>query len=523
MGARNGAAYLASIREKQPVVYLNGQKVADVTTHPVFTGPLATVMQQYDLQFDPRYQDICLYESPLTGDLVSTSFLIPRSREDVIKRRRHFKIRADHHFGTMGRTPDFMNAQTAGWELADKYYGDANPRLAGNARRYAEFARENDLFLTHVLVNPQIDRSKTSAAQEDPFLHLGKVSENADGIIVRGAKMLGTMAPLTEELLVTPFGGIAPGDDVYALTFALPTNAKGLSFICRESFSGGGRTQFDHPLSSRFEEMDCIAIFDDVLVPWDRVIIDGSPGSGAVFNNTPRDARLGTPVQTTARLLASFELMAGVAVRLADAIGITGFLHIQEKLGRLLTMLEQVQTAFYASDALAVELPDGYWAAWAGGLTPVNLLAGDMHAQFLDIINTLAGGGYFYSPTAADFDNPALRPLIDKYAKGRAGISAEERVKLFKLAWDLAGEGFGQRLRQYVNFYRGDPVRNLAGFYIGYNKDAISAVVDRALSGEPLSMPVPPVELSRTTARRQNTPGLTLSYPAGSHPNAAKT
>jgi aromatic ring hydroxylase len=119
-----------------------------------------------------------------------------------------------------------------------------------------------------MLINPQVDRSKTSAQQEDPFLHLGRVRETADGIVVRGAKMLGTMAPITEEVAVIPFGGVPPGDDAYALAFGIPTNAPGLKFICRETVAPLPRSRFDHPLSSRFEEMDCIAIFEDVLVPW---------------------------------------------------------------------------------------------------------------------------------------------------------------------------------------------------------------------------------------------------------------
>lgn len=522
MGARTGAEYLDSIRRNQPEVYLNGERVADVTTHPAFAGPAKTIAEQYDLQHDPRYRDICLYESPTTGELVSSSFMVARSREDLIKRRQHYKIRADHHFGTMGRAPDFMNALVTGWLFADDHYSAANPKYAGNARRYYEYCRDNDLFLTHVLVNPQIDRSRTSANQEDPFFHLGRVSETSEGIIIRGAKMLGTMAPLTEELLVTPFGGVAPGDDAYALVLSIPTNTPGVKFICRESFTGGDRTLFDHPLSSRFEEMDCIAIFDDVLVPWDRVVVDGSPGSGAVVNGMPPDPRAGTAIQTNSRLLASLELLAGVATRLADAIGITGFLHIQESLGRMLVLMEQVKVGYYASDAMAFERPDGYWVPYMAGVGASHLLAGKIHQEYVEIIHTLAGGGFFYAPTGADLENPELRVYIDKYVRGRPGVSAEERIKLFKLAWDLTGDAFGQRLRQYVKFYSGDPVRNTAGFYIGYDKAPLSDVVDRAFAGSAGEIPIPPRSVSVPPARRERPAGLTLSYPANSHPTAPK-
>lgn len=517
MGARTGQQYLENIRANQPEVYLNGERVADITTHPAFTGPIRSIMEQYDLQHDPTFRDICLYESPTTGDLVSTSFMAPRSRDEVVKRRRHFKARADLNFGTMGRAPDFMNSLVTSWQFADAYYSEKQPRHAGNAKRYYEYVRENDLYLTHVLVNPQIDRSRTSANQEDPFLHLGRVRETEAGVIVRGAKMLGTMAPLTEEMLVQPFGGVAPGDDAYALVFAIPNNTPGLKFICRESFSPGGRTLFDHPLSSRFEEMDCVAIFDDVLVPWDRIVVDGSEGSGAIVNGNAPDPRGGTIIQTASRNLACIEMMCGVAVRLADAVGIGGFLHIQEKLGLMLQHLEMVKAMFYGSDAMAVERPDGYWVAYAPGLAAFHMQAGALHAQFLEIINTLAGGGFFYAPSSGDFNNPDLRAYVDKYVRGRPGVSAEERVKLFKLAWDLSGEAFGQRLRQYVKFFSGDPVRNTAGYYLGYDKTELFSTVDRILAGPGAQAPAPPAT-PPPPVRREAPTTLTLSYPAASHP-----
>lgn len=444
---------------------------------------------------------------------------MPRSRDDLVKRRRHFKLRADHNFGLMGRAPDFMNAYVTGWGFAAGYYGQFKPAYGDNALRYYEHVRDNDLFLTHVLVNPQIDRSKTSANQEDPYFHLGRVRATPEGLVVRGAKMLATMAPLCEELLVAPYGGVAPGDDAYALAFAIPTKTAGLRFICREAFSGGERTQFDHPLSSRFEEMDCIAIFDGVLVPWDRVLVDGAPGSGAIVNGVQQDVRAGVLIQTSSRLLASLELFCGVATRLADAIGITGFLHIQEKLGQMLAQLESVRTAYLASDALGFADADGYWLPYGNGLAAAHLQAGAIHGLFVDIVQTLAGGGFFYAPSDADFKNPELRPDIDKFVRGRPGVNAEDRVRLFKLAWDLTGDAFGQRVRHYVRFYSGDPVRNTAGYYIGYDKAPLWDVVDRVFAGPGAPVPLPaagPVATSRPRPA-----GLAGNYPAGSHPTAA--
>ena len=147
----------------------------------------------------------------------------------------------------------------------------------------------------------------------------------------------------------------------------------------------------------------------------------------------------------------------------------------------MLSHLEIARTVFYGSEALAVEGPDGVWGSTALGPRAFHLQTMRIYRRFVEIVHILGGGGFFYAPTKADFDNPEERPYIDRYVRGRPGISAEERVRLFKLAWDVTGSGFAQRMAQYVTFYSGDPVRLTAAFYVGYDKDPLCDIVDRAL------------------------------------------
>ena len=490
MPARSGQAYVESLKKNTPTVYLGGRRIADVTAEPIFQEPIRAIAEQYDMQLDPAYRDVMTYVSPASGAPVSTSFLIPYSREDLVKKRKHFKLRADHNFGFMGRAPDFMNQFVTGWHLMADRFARGGARYGQNATRYYEYVREHDLFLTHMLVNPQIDRSKTSAQQEDPFLHLGRVRETADGIVLRGAKMLGTMAPITEEVAVIPFGGVPPGDDAYGLVFAVPTNTPGLSFICRETVSPLPRSRFDHPLSSRFEEMDCIAVFEDVLVPWDRVLVDGSPGAGEIINTLGADFGAILNMQTASRLLSQLEFFSGLAMKLADAIGITGFLHVQEKLGEMLSHMEVARAVFYGAEAMAQPGPGGVWLPGGHGLRAFHLQSGKIYSRFVEIVQTLAAGGFFYLPSEADLANAELRPMIDKFVRGRAGVSAEERIALFKLAWDVTGDTFAQRMQQYVRFYSGDPIRLTAGFWAQYDKQPLFDIVERAL-GRREGQPIP--------------------------------
>lgn len=517
MTARTGKQYLDSLRSNQPEVYLNGHRVADVTTEPVFAGPLASIMQQYDLSFDPRYHDVMTWDDPDSGQRESTAFIVPRTQEQLVQRRRHFKVRSDHNFGFMGRAPDFMNAIVTDFFLQRETFARADYRYGENMAAYYRHVRDNDLFLTHMLVNPQVDRSKSSSDQEDPFTHLGRVETNDQGIVVRGAKMLGTMAPLAEEVMVWPFGGVAAGDEAYAVAFGIPTNTKGLKFICRETVAPAGRNRFDHPLSSRFEEMDCIAVFEDVLVPWDKVLIDGGSDKARETCNVlrPRDGTVA--VQTATRMLSQLEFFCGLAMRLADSTGITNFLHIQEKLGELLIELELFRATYYGAEAMAAPGPNGVWAPNAMALAAAHLKAPRLYPRLVEIIEILAGGGFFYAPTEADMANPELRPLIDKYVKGRPGISAEDRISLFKLAWDVCGDGFGSRMNQYVKFYSGDPIRNWAGFYLAYPfKDTLFDIVERARGrGDDLDVALSPVNPTERPARRSEGGVLSGTYPSG--------
>jgi anthranilate 3-monooxygenase (FAD)/4-hydroxyphenylacetate 3-monooxygenase len=519
MPARSGAEYVEALKKGAPRVYLGGRRVSDVTVEPIFLEPIRAVAEQYDMQCDPAYREVMTYPSPTTGQPVSTSFLVPRSLEELRKKRKHFKLRADHNFGFMGRSPDFMNQFVTGWHLMADRFARAGALFGENATRYYEHVRERDLFLTHMLINPQIDRSKTSAQQEDPFLHLGRVRETSDGIVVRGAKMLGTMAPITEEVAVIPFGGVAPGDDAYALAFAIPSATPGLTFICRETVSPLPRSRFDHPLSSRFEEMDCIAVFEDVLVPWDRVMVDGRPGSAEIINTMGADYGALINLQTSARMLSQLEFFCGLAMQVADVIGITGFLHVQEKLGEMLSQMEIARAVFYGAEAMAQRLPSGVWVPGGHGLRAFHLQTGKVYSRFVEIVQTLVAGGFFYAPSKADLQSPEIRPLIDRYVRGRSGISAEDRVALFKLAWDATGEAFAQRMAQYVRFYSGDPIRLTAGFYAQYDKQPLLELVERALGrrdGVPL--PITPDDPGAPVPYQPDTRGMAGTYAATSLP-----
>jgi 4-hydroxyphenylacetate 3-monooxygenase oxygenase component len=474
MGIRSGAEYRERLKDGR-TIYVNGERVKDVTDYPPFQRIVGTLAALYDLQHVPAHQPILTYPSPKTGDLVSLSFLITETAGDVVRRIRAEEFRAEATFGLMGRLPDFMNALITDAAAAASFLAAREPRFGQNIVRYYEECREQDLCLTHTLVDPQIDRSKGPGQQADPEAALHRVRETERGIIVCGARMLSTLAPFSDEIWVGPFYPRKPGEESYALCFAIPIDTTGLKFICREPYDNG-RSSFDRPLTSRFDEEDALAIFDDVLVPWERVFINGDiEASNAFLVHGPGYALL----QATVRGIVKLRFLTGLACEVAEAIGRTAAPHVQAQLGELVAKVELGNGLLRAAaqDVVAARREGMSLRALAAALW---VFIPETQMRAAEIIRQLSGSGLILTPTERDFENLEIAPYLEKYLQGK-NLSARQRVQLFKLAWDMIGEQFGGRQLQYEWFYAGDPIFTRSRFYHSPAVDTYKALVDRLL------------------------------------------
>ena len=477
MGIRTGQEYRESLRDGR-TVYVNGERIKDITTYPPFHGIIDTMAGLYDLQPNPTHQPLLTYPSPTTSEPVSLSFLLAETVEDVERRWHAEEFRAEATFGLMGRLPDFMNALVTDAAAAHSFLGQRESRFGQNVLRYYEQCRDHDWCLTHTLVDPQIDRSKGPAEQADPEAALHFVRETERGIIVRGARMLSTLAPFSNELWVGPFYPRKRGEEPYALCFAVPMDTPGLKFICRESYDSG-RSTFDRPLSSRFDEEDALAVFDEVLVPWERVFINGDiEASNYILGRAPGYALLQATVRGTVKL----RFMAGLACHVAEAIGRTAAPHVQAQLGELVANVELANGLVRASaqDVVTGRREGTSLRALAATLW-VFIPQAQMRAA--EIIRQLSGSGLILTPTERDFSNPEIAPYLEKYLQGK-DLSARARVQLFKLAWDMLGEQFGSRQLQYEWFYAGDPLFTRARFYHSPAVAQYKGMVERLLEGK---------------------------------------
>ncbi|WP_408011113.1 4-hydroxyphenylacetate 3-hydroxylase family protein [Pseudalkalibacillus sp. A8] len=491
MGIRTGEQYINALKSRQPEIWLGGRKVTDIVNEDNFKQPIREIAKLYDMQHDSKYREKITSVCEETGERISNAFIVPKNYDDLMARRALFETWAESTFGLMGRTPDFLNVTVTSMASSPDFFEQYNPKWAENIQNYHKYIRDQDLFLTHALINPQNDRGKPSHQQKDMYTHLGVVEETSEGLIVRGTKMLATLAPITDEVIIYSFPGFKPGDERYALSFAIPIDTPGLRILCREPMQSGTRPLFDHPLASRFEEMDAVLVFNNVLVPWDRVFMyNNIDAANQLYSKT---GLAQNTHQNGVRGLVKLKFAAQVAARVADAIGVDGYLNVQTQLGELMQSVETIRALLrtaeneYEINSRGEAIPAPIPLETIRGILP------KAYPRTIEVIQTIGAGGLLMSPTEGDFDHPDLREDIDKYYGGRSGVSAFERVRLFKLAWDLCGEAFGQRLVQYERYYSGDPVRKLGMFYNNYKRHNSFTMVDDALNGAIESK----VELSR--------------------------
>ena len=457
MGARTGAQFLDKLRKTPRTVWLGDGRVDDVTAHPALAGAARTLAGVFDRQH--QYPEDCLIPDPETGEPIGIGHMIPRSVDDLKRRNRGLARISEATVGLMGRTPDYMNVKFACFAARHAIWAGpdhANDEGAENLVRFQRHVAREDVSLTHTIIQPTIDRT-SDAKLIGNRVTLQKVGDTATGIVVRGARILATLAPFADEIAVYP-GLPIPGDaTAHALAFAIPVDTPGLIFLCRDSVSAPGADPFDRPLSARFDEQDAFVIFDDVEVPRERVFVDGRTDvynairtSGIVENLTN---------QSTLRAQTKLEFAYGLATRMAEALNDQSPATL-EMLGELLAYVEVTRSAVLLSAEHGRHVGDGVWFPDPRPLVPMRSLLATWFPRVAEIIALIGSHNLLAAPSRKQLDDPALRPLLDEFLHGANGMDAEQRAALFRTAWDFVGSGLGARNLLYERFYLTSAARN---------------------------------------------------------------
>ncbi|WXG42130.1 MAG: 4-hydroxyphenylacetate 3-hydroxylase N-terminal domain-containing protein [Candidatus Freyarchaeum deiterrae] len=424
MVLRTVEEYLRALRDGREV-WIVGEKVEDVTTHPMMKVGVETAAIDYKMAEDPKYRDLAVAENPETGEPISRHYLIPRNAEDLLKR--HELIITATRLGdgiipfTKDVAGDSLNAVTITNELMK------NEEYIERITEYYEHVRTKDLSVACAMTDVKGDRSlhPSSPDQTHPDFYVHVVDKNDEGITVRGAKIHITGAAYSDEILILPCRAMRKDDSDYAVAFAVPANAKGLKQICHPLRYQQSPLEFpvDMPIRAHTESM---IVFDDVFVPWERVFLCGEwQYAGAMAYNFSYSHR-----HTAACYrIAMTEILLGLAVAIAEYNGIDQISHVREKMTDLIIYLETLNSLARASCSDPV---------MHGGLAIPNPTISNLakyhfaenYHKFVKDIEDLCGGIYTTAPTYQDYQNPDIRDYIEKYLGGKKGLPTEDRLKI---------------------------------------------------------------------------------------------
>lgn len=443
-------------------VWINGKIVERLDEHEAFKGTVQTIQSLLDLQQSEAIKSLLTYETE-DGFNAHLSFLVPRTHEDLEKKRKAYQIWVDQTFGVMSRLSEYSRSLFVGWYANRAELDGFAPGIAEKLENNYYRSRKLDLLSTAAAQDTQKNRSQTIEEKDNGNLRI--VNKTSEGIIVRGAKTIATAAPYVDELLISSFHKRGEHERDLANVFLVPTASKGLHIVCRESFADSRRE--DHPLSYRYDEMDAVLIFDDVLVPWEKVLVHENPELAWKLRNDLPSALL-SQHQTVVRLVSKLESITAIGNALAETAGATEFLHVKEKLAELIIQVETIKGLLVASEYKAAS-HNGILLPNADFLTTARNLGTRFYPRAVEILQQIGAGGLLQVPSAIQELNGPIGSLLQKYYVGTT-TNAAERTQLIKLAWDLIGSPLGARHELYERFYSGDPVRTYAAQYQTYSK-----------------------------------------------------
>jgi 4-hydroxyphenylacetate 3-monooxygenase len=459
---RTGNQYLDSIRDGREV-YINGGRVKDVTQHPMMKPLIDIRARIYDMQHEAPSRELLAYQ--VDGEWNAVANKLPRVQADWSDKRRATDTILEAIGGVVTRVGD----ETVGemWSLFDgqNVLNEVDPQFSANIRTHIDAVLHGDPFHVSANTDPKGDRSKPPQEQ-DPDMLLHVVKETDAGIVVRGAKYE-TAAPYANQAFVKPtnanWGSSALSD--YAVGFICDLGSPNLKFVCRTGFAGRAPAA-DYPLSNKFDEVDSLVIFDDVLVPWENVLFYRHTKAAAFIRATLHRYSAFAFVQ---RNLKFADMMIGAALFNARQTGLDKQQAVQEKLSELAVYREGINAHLTASIALAETSPAGLLMPNQSLLYTGRVLACSQLHHMMHIARELCGGQICVTPDKASFDSPETKPWLDKFYSVNENWIADDRRKLLAFARDMLNSDYAGHRLTFQLFAQSPPFAHLAAVYRNFD------------------------------------------------------
>jgi 4-hydroxyphenylacetate 3-monooxygenase len=430
-----GAQKLERMRDGR-VVYVGGERVDDVTTHPAFARGAQVVADLYDRKLQQDKRSTFAYEED--GEWHSIWWMRPRTKEDLAKRMLGNKAVADETFGFFGRSPDHIGSVVTGLAMCPEILEELRAGCGENLMKYYKLARDNDFYLSYAVTPPSGLRSN-SGPNDKPAVQpsLRVVREEADGVVISGMKMLATGAVFAESI-----------------TCAIPMNLPGLSLWARHPYALNVENPLDYPLSYRFDETDCVLVCEEVKVPWERVFLhNNGVKSRAIYIESPANCL--SNHQSNCRFWAKMALIIGVASKACTSNGVDKIPAVRDQLGRLAALEATIEALVRGQVDACESWPAGYVTPNRRMMYAALNWCQEHHTEIVDTLRTLMGGVPLQMPANVTvMDDPHLNELFTRWWSTPV-LAADERMKLYKLGWDLTGSEFAGRHQLYEKFYAG--------------------------------------------------------------------
>ena len=461
---RTGNEYRASLDDGREV-WMNGEKVKDVCTHPQLKPVIDVRARIYDMQHDPSTKDQTTYQE--NGEDFAIGLRLPYEPKDWEDKRKAVDLVMHDIGGIVTRVGD----ETIGemWSLWDgkEILNEIDPRFAENIEKHIHSAIKLDPFHVSANTDPKGDRSKAPQDQ-DPDMLVHVVKETDAGIVIRGAKYE-TAASYSNQAFLKPtianWGNSELSD--YALGCIVKMNAPGVKHICRTGFAGRAPNA-DYPLSNKVDEIDTLMILDDVLIPWEDILFYQHTRAASFIRATLHRYSAFPFVQRT---LSYADLIIGAALWNVKQTGLDKQQAVQEKLSELAVWREGIDAFLTASIATAEESPNGL-------LMPNQsmLMSGRVHAlsnlpNMMHTARELCGGQICVTPDAATFSAPDTKPWMDKFYTINDNWIADDRRKLLGLARDLLNSDYAGHRLTFQLFAQSAPFAQLGAVYRNFDWD----------------------------------------------------
>jgi 4-hydroxyphenylacetate 3-monooxygenase/4-hydroxybutyryl-CoA dehydratase/vinylacetyl-CoA-Delta-isomerase len=466
--------YLASLMAMKHNVWLNGHQVERPWEHPQIVPGLNIVALTYEWPQKPEYQEMLTATSHLTGQTINRFTHIHQSVQDLQNKVEMTRLYC-RETGCIQRCMgvDALNALSIITHHTDSLFGTAYyPRLLD----YVQYFQQNDLVGNAAMTDVKGDRSLRPHQQADPDLYLHVVEKNNDGIIVRGAKAHNTLAPYAHELIVLPTRDMREEDADYAVAFAIPADAPGLTLICRGAAPSSKR-EMAAPVSSRYASVESLTIFDNVFVPWERVFMCGewqlAGYLAECFATYHRHSYCGCKP-------AISDLLLGAAALVAEYNGVPNASHVRQKLTEFMITAELVHACGLAASlkgqpqTSGTYLPDLVYANVGKYYAGTNL-----HHE-IELLQDLAGGLIVTMPSEEDYRSAEVGPLLKKYLAGPASVAVDDRVRCFRLIEDLTASKFAGLLMVAGVHGGGSPEAERLAIYRSYDLESRKEMAKRA-------------------------------------------